>query len=305
MGCVYVWTNKVNGKQYVGMSMRPIERQRDHIASIRSGKGGYAFHRAVRKHGLDAFTYEEVFLSEDRAELAAREIEEIARRGTFKDRTKGYNLTPGGEGATELTPECEARRVAGLRTAFACPETKMKRSAASIASMARPEVKAKQSASLKLTLARPEVKAMKSASMKSAAARPGYSAKQSVGVAVSWTRLGEREKRSARIKATWAARTSNLFCEGRVYSSMREAGNRLGLDSSTVLNRIRSTSERFRFWHLIPNHNDPACDAVEETWAIMQWAKENPDHLNVPDWARPGRPKHGVAPAWASAERVS
>jgi group I intron endonuclease len=108
MGCVYVWTNTLNGKQYVGMSVEPEVRRRNHLYSARSGSG-YFFHNAVRKYGEEAFTYEEIFWSDDDAELKAIEIAEIARRGTFGG---GYNLTPGGDGITKLTCESEARRVA-------------------------------------------------------------------------------------------------------------------------------------------------------------------------------------------------
>lgn len=93
------------------------------------------------------------------------------------------------------------------------------------------------------------------------------------------------------------ARSPNVFADGLFFRAMKHAEQHFGFGQGTA--RYRINSPRFRWWFTIPNHNDPACDAVEETWAIMQWAKENPDHPNVPDWARPDRPKHGVAPAWA------
>lgn len=302
MGCVYVWTNKVNGKQYVGMSIEPEVRKKSHLFAIRSGNGCYAFHNAVRKYGREAFTYEEVFWSDDRQELAAREIAEIAQRGTFKDPEKGYNLTPGGEGITDLTPESKAKKSASQKATFARPEVKAKKSAALKAAHANPaagftspEFKANHSAGVKAAHARPEVKAKRSFVF----ASPEVKAKISAGLDVANTRPEVKAKRSVASRTSTRSRSPNVFAEGLVFRSQSLAGQHFGVLQPSVCARIRSTSERFRWWHTIPNHNDPACDAVEETWAIMQWAKVNPDHPNVPDWALPDRPKHGKAPAWA------
>lgn len=80
--------------------------------------------------------------------------------------------------------------------------------------------------------------------------------------------------------------------------------------------RIRDNSQvsRFRFWTPLVTHNDPIHDELEAVVAILQFAKANPDHENVPQWAHdylcgldpdwgdkhrtPGR--HGAAPAWAA-----
>lgn len=422
MGCVYVWTNQVNGKQYVGMSINPEDRKKSHLSSIRSGKGCYSFHNAVRKHGVEAFTYEEVFWSDDRAELAAREIEEIARRGTFKDSSKGYNLTPGGEGATALTPETEARRAAKIKVTLNRPELKAKMSANAKAVSARPGVREKRSAVMQAHNARPEVKADLSERFKAKNAEPAFRAKQKAAyerpevreklaanskaywakpearakqsaaqkarmscpeerakaVAIlraaretpkakanlaaaqkaRWenpearakqsallavynakpgvrerrsemqkaicARPGHNEKRSAAQRATFArpevkarlsarstaanlARNPNIFAEGLTFISQQLAAEHFGIGQGGVHSRVYSRS--FRFWHTIPNHNDPECDAVEECWAIMQWATENRDHANVPEWMRErlGLPRHGEVPSglWAAEGRVS
>ena len=78
---------------------------------------------------------------------------------------------------------------------------------------------------------------------------------------------------------------------------MLAAEKALGLSQGSVDWRIRTTSDSFRWWFKIPNHNDPECDAVEECWALMQFAAACPDHENVPDWLRPEQPKHGTVPA--------
>lgn len=298
MGCVYVWTNTVNGKQYVGKTLEPEARRRSHLSEANRGEGFY-FHQAIRKHGIDAFTYDEVFWSDDDTELKSREVEEIAQRGTFGG---GYNMTPGGEGVV-LTPDALARRSASIKAANARPGVLERRSASSKAANARPDVRAKKSASSKATLARPEVKAKLSASAKAVAARPGESERRSARFKAFAARPGERqrmsdrakavaarpgesERRSARSKASNARRTPNVFVEGEFFPSMTNADHRLGICLDLTRRRCKSTSPRWQWWHTIPNHNDPECDAVEECWAIMQWAAANQDHPKVPDWAK-------------------
>lgn len=336
MGCGYVWTNTVNGKQYVGITIKPKERRLSHLNDVRTGRGFY-FHNAMRKHGEAAFTYEELFWSDSRDELIAWEIAEIARRGTM-DPEADYNLTKGGDGCV-LAPEAEARRIAAMLATFATPENKAKRSAATKASWARPEVKANRSIGMREAHARPETKARQSASLKAAFAcpelrariaatskavhaRPGMKAKQSAASKAALARPETRAKmlatnarpetrarRSIAAQATQGrpevraaiavalnALSPNVFCDGAVFVSMIEAERQLGLGNCTVFTRCTNPKPRFKWWHTIPNHNDPDCDAVEECWALMQWAAANPVHANVPAWLRP---KHGPAPAWA------
>lgn len=92
---------------------------------------------------------------------------------------------------------------------------------------------------------------------------------------------------------------ARVLANGVLFASCAAAGRALKVTSWFVERGVKKG-----FFVSVPRHGDPACDAVEETWAIMQWAKANPDHPNVPDWAQPDRPKHGKAPAWAQ-KRVS
>lgn len=97
MGCVYVITNKVNGKQYVGKTIEGVEaRWREHCLSAKRGSL-HGIHRAIRKYGADAFVVEVLETSEDNNFLLEREVYWIATLETYK---RGYNMTPGGEGLT-------------------------------------------------------------------------------------------------------------------------------------------------------------------------------------------------------------
>lgn len=89
-GIVYVATNKLNGKQYVGQTTHnnPLSYWRNHISSAKRGDKKYLY-RAIAKYGSDAFTFEVIFEARDRAELDAKEDEVILLRrletGTHMD----------------------------------------------------------------------------------------------------------------------------------------------------------------------------------------------------------------------------
>lgn len=58
MGIIYLWTNTTTGKHYVGQTIHPDQRKRNHMHEAFVRGSDYYFHRSLRKHGLDAFTYE-------------------------------------------------------------------------------------------------------------------------------------------------------------------------------------------------------------------------------------------------------
>ncbi len=94
MGCVYMATNKANGKRYVGKTVGTVEsRRRSHELSADGGSSLY-FHRALRKYGFDAFGWRELFDDADEEDLDSVERAMIR---LLKTRVpSGYNLTDGG-----------------------------------------------------------------------------------------------------------------------------------------------------------------------------------------------------------------
>lgn len=88
---IYLVTNKVNGKKYVGQTIRPVlERWRDHC---RLDKGNY-FHRAIQKYGSDNFEIQIIDTATSGEELDEKEIYWIQKLNTLVPR--GYNIKPGG-----------------------------------------------------------------------------------------------------------------------------------------------------------------------------------------------------------------
>lgn len=106
---VYLASNRVTGKAYVGKTKRTLEqRWREHRQAARSG-GGLLLSRALRKHGPEAFLVSMLEECADEVELDQRERWWIAKLGAHGSR--GYNLTDGGEGVRGLvhSPETRAR----------------------------------------------------------------------------------------------------------------------------------------------------------------------------------------------------
>lgn len=90
-GYIYVITNKVNGKQYVGQTSRSIETRYDeHCYDDRSTS---AIHQAIKKYGVSNFKVEQLE-QVDLTLLDEKEKYWIKKLNTFEN---GYNKTAGGQ----------------------------------------------------------------------------------------------------------------------------------------------------------------------------------------------------------------
>jgi len=98
MGMVYRAINKINGKSYIGYTVRSLEtRRKCHIRDFLNGST-LVFHRALRKHGIDNFIWEELFESSSKRILKNIEVDFIVDLGTKIP--NGYNMTDGGDGGS-------------------------------------------------------------------------------------------------------------------------------------------------------------------------------------------------------------
>jgi group I intron endonuclease len=129
---IYLVTNKLNGKIYVGKTARATADQRWkwHIASARSQKRNYRLANAIRKHGADAFEVRDIVRATSVSELNALEIRHIADMNAC-DPEVGYNMTTGGEGGRP-TDEARAKITAALTGRTPSLETRRRQSAAHI-----------------------------------------------------------------------------------------------------------------------------------------------------------------------------
>lgn len=111
-GVVYVLTNTVNGKQYVGQTTKTAE-WRFHKHSLQSQYRSRVSY-AIEKYGKENFTVETVDEAVDRRELDALERLYISALQTL-DPAKGYNVALGGVGNNVMTKETAAKVADKLR----------------------------------------------------------------------------------------------------------------------------------------------------------------------------------------------
>jgi group I intron endonuclease len=89
-GIIYKVTNKINGKVYIGQTVRGLhERRRKHNYS----KQVCHFHNAIRKYGKDSFKWEVLEECDTPNELNEMEFHYIEQ---FNSIEEGYNMVSGG-----------------------------------------------------------------------------------------------------------------------------------------------------------------------------------------------------------------
>ena len=112
METVYMLTNTVNNKRYIGHTKQTLSKRMSHHKGDHSGCR--ALKAAIVMYGWDAFslmTIEHGLSSEMARE---REMELIKEYDTYGKR--GYNMTPGGEITPMIFPSVVAKRLATVST---------------------------------------------------------------------------------------------------------------------------------------------------------------------------------------------
>jgi len=93
---IYKIVNKKNKKEYIGLTIQPLNRRLSgHLSEAMNTKGISKFHRAIRKYGKKSFTINLIRNdARNYKELGDQEIEEIKIRDAIKF---GYNTSIGGD----------------------------------------------------------------------------------------------------------------------------------------------------------------------------------------------------------------
>ena len=104
---IYILTNNVNGKQYVGMDSEMPNRANQHLRG--DTKKCRVIHAAIKKYGCENFDVEFIrYPGISRKALYAVEQWKISQLNTKSP--NGYNLTDGGEGPSGFKHTDESRR---------------------------------------------------------------------------------------------------------------------------------------------------------------------------------------------------
>ncbi len=91
---VYMATNKVNGKRYIGVTTHPLPlRAAQHFSTAKGSRSKAIFHKAIRKYGDDAFEFSILLVCETGLDAFQEEVRLIA------ELRPEYNSTLGGEGS--------------------------------------------------------------------------------------------------------------------------------------------------------------------------------------------------------------
>ena len=96
-GIIYLFTNKVNGKKYVGQTVQTLANRRyKHRWDAKNSKYNSIFHKALLKYGEDAFTLEVI------AESLAEFLDDLEiffiKLHASRSHQHGYNMNEGGGG---------------------------------------------------------------------------------------------------------------------------------------------------------------------------------------------------------------
>lgn len=92
---IYKITNLINGKLYIGQAKNIQNRWYEHCLESIHNRKNQRLYNAIRKYGINNFKIEAI---EGPIEnYNEREIYWIAYYNTYLDKTKGYNMTPGGD----------------------------------------------------------------------------------------------------------------------------------------------------------------------------------------------------------------
>jgi group I intron endonuclease len=112
MGYIYLRTNKINGKKYVGQTKDIKDRNRK-WNNLNCKYGGCVINNARKKYGVDGFSFE--LLKEcPNEEMNYWEMYYIKQYNSKKP--YGYNATDGGDSTYERTDEIKKKISATLKT---------------------------------------------------------------------------------------------------------------------------------------------------------------------------------------------
>jgi len=124
---LYLIRNLLDGSMYVGKTSKSIStRWSQHLYAVRNGSK-FHLHNAIRLYGANNFTIESLNLMDEDVsdEQSLNKAERLLIR-LLRINSKTYNLTDGGEGLSNPSPETRAKISLAMSTREVSPETRAK-----------------------------------------------------------------------------------------------------------------------------------------------------------------------------------
>jgi len=92
---IYKIINQLDNKVYIGQTVNPARRWRDHQCLTKDKQEQY-IHRAMNKYGIENFLFEIIAVCKTTNDANIVEME-IIKQYNSRDKNYGYNVAPGGE----------------------------------------------------------------------------------------------------------------------------------------------------------------------------------------------------------------
>lgn len=110
---IYKFTHLESNRSYIGQTIQdPNRRKLEHIHQSRKSPKSYHFHNALKKYGIDAFSFEVITESTSIEELNKLEEEFIKK---FDSIDNGFNIRQGGNNKRHNPESIERMREAQRR----------------------------------------------------------------------------------------------------------------------------------------------------------------------------------------------
>ena len=112
---VYKATNKLNGKIYIGKTIRKLSHAKArHFNRAKLGFDTY-FYNAIRKYGCDCFEWEIIYTGTSDIDICNKEIA-LIKSYDSRNPSIGYNMTNGGDGASGILVKESTRQLRSINS---------------------------------------------------------------------------------------------------------------------------------------------------------------------------------------------
>jgi group I intron endonuclease len=226
---VYKYTNKINGKVYVGITTQKLEnRHALHLAKINDGT---YFHNALKKYGAENFSLNIIDEAKTLKELREKEKYWIAYYNSyaFDESANGYNLTIGGDGITGYVfSEKDRRKMSKIRRG-------KKHSKETIVKMKRAQKgDAHWTCRKEYPLTPKVLKLCKDNAKRNLGKRHSEETKAKMSRAHKGRPLSEAAKRKISGANNYNAKSVICLTTGEVFGAISEASKQYGINASNI-----------------------------------------------------------------------